>query len=91
MNAKPIDGQPKPNKTDWARFHALTDAEIEAAAQADPDASLTDEAFWADARVVVPLSLDRHTFKWYQGQDKPVEALMHAALKHYMESHTAEE
>ncbi len=40
--------------TDWRRVNALTDAEIERAAQTDPDAPLLDERFWATARLVVP-------------------------------------
>jgi putative transcriptional regulator len=36
--------QPLPDKTDWARLEAMTDAEVEAAALADPDAQpLTEE------------------------------------------------
>jgi len=41
-------------KTDWRRLRALTDEEIHAAIVDDPDATPTDEAFWQDARVVMP-------------------------------------
>ena len=40
--------------TDWKRVKEMTEAEIEANAQADPDCQPTDDDFWADAKVVKP-------------------------------------
>ena len=40
--------------TDWQRVKEMTEAEIEANAQADPDCQPTDDDFWADAKVVKP-------------------------------------
>lgn len=40
--------------TDWERLQAMTDADIEQAVRADPDAVLLDEEWFRAARVVVP-------------------------------------
>lgn len=41
--------------TDWSRFDALTEADIQAGIDADPDAAPEmDEAWFANARVVQP-------------------------------------
>ena len=40
--------------TDWKRVKEMTEAEIEANAQTDPDCQPTDDDFWADAKVVKP-------------------------------------
>ena len=50
------DNLPTDTQTDWERVATMTDAEIDAAAASDPDAQPTDEAFWKDARVVIPQS-----------------------------------
>ena len=41
-------------KTDWRRLRSMTEEEVHAAIIDDPDAKPTDEAFWKDARVVMP-------------------------------------
>ena len=41
-------------KTDWRLLRSMADEEIHAAIIGDPDAKPTDEAFWKDARVVMP-------------------------------------
>ena len=46
-------------RIDWKRVDALTDADIEAAAQSDPDAPPTDRAFWREAVPVVPGETER--------------------------------
>lgn len=42
----------QPSRTDWQRVAALTDAEITAAAESDPDALPLDDAFFDVARRV---------------------------------------
>jgi GNAT superfamily N-acetyltransferase len=42
------------SKTDWERLNRMTDEEIDANAQADPDAHPTTKAIWHGARVVMP-------------------------------------
>lgn len=56
------DGSEVPlvERTDWARLHAMTDAEVEAAAVADPDAPpLVPENAARFARVPAPRTLRR--------------------------------
>ena len=38
--------------TDWKRVKKMTDEEIEANANNDPDSQPTDDNFWDDAKVV---------------------------------------
>jgi hypothetical protein len=40
--------------TDWERVRKMTDEEIEANANEDPDCQPTDDDFWDDAKVVKP-------------------------------------
>ena len=40
--------------TDWEALNRLSDADIRAGIDGDPDARATDENFWKDARVVLP-------------------------------------
>ena len=40
--------------TNWRRLRTMTDEQVHAAITADPDITPTDEAFWKDARVVIP-------------------------------------
>ena len=40
--------------TDWERLRAVSDADVHAAIETDPDAHPTDEEFWKDAKVVLP-------------------------------------
>ena len=42
------------DKTNWSRFDALTDADIDTAAASNPDDPKTDVAFWKDATVIMP-------------------------------------
>jgi uncharacterized protein (DUF4415 family) len=41
-------------KTDWRRLRSMTDDEIRAAIVDEPDAQPNAEAFWKEARVVMP-------------------------------------
>jgi uncharacterized protein (DUF4415 family) len=41
-------------KPKWRRVRSMTDEEVHAGIMDDPDAQPTDEAFWKDARVVMP-------------------------------------
>ena len=62
-------------KTDWRRLRSMTDEEIHAAIIDDPDATPTDEAFWRDAKVVLPsrkavvtMRLDADLLEWFRQQ-----------------------
>jgi uncharacterized protein (DUF4415 family) len=82
-------------KTDWERVNARTDAEIEAAALADPDAPPLDDKFWEKARVVVPpripkrhrdVRLDADVIDWFKAQGPGWQARMNAVLRSYVEA-----
>jgi len=60
--------------TDWKRLRTMTDEEVHAAITADPDIVPTDEAFWKDARVIIPhrretvtIDLDADVLEWFRG------------------------
>ena len=49
-----LNNLPENAQTDWEKVKNLTETDINAAAAADLDAQPTDEAFWKDAKVVMP-------------------------------------
>ena len=76
--------------TNWDRLRAMTDAEIHAAAANDPDAQPTDEAFWKDARVVMPtrketvtMRLDADLLEWFR-RERGYQTRINAILRAYM-------
>jgi uncharacterized protein (DUF4415 family) len=79
-------------ETDWERVDALTDEEIEAAAKADPDAQPTDEAFWDDAVMVMPvekelvsINIDKDVLQFFKAQGQGYQVRMNAILRAYMD------
>jgi uncharacterized protein (DUF4415 family) len=69
---------------------SLTDEEVHAAITADPDIVPTDEAFWKDARVIVPhrretvtMDLDADVLEWFRGE-RGFQARINAILRAYM-------
>ncbi|SEE59043.1 Uncharacterized conserved protein, DUF4415 family [Rhizobiales bacterium GAS191] len=81
------------NSTDWARVRGMSDAEVHAAVKTDPDARATDEAFWEDAKVVLPrrkevvtIRLDADLLDWLRQQSK-YQTRINAILRSYMRSH----
>lgn len=95
MNEKPI-GKAAHNTesgTDWERLRGLSDTEIHAAAVSDTDAQPTDEAFWQNAKLVMPESketvtirLDSDVLKWFKAQGKGYQTRMNAVLSAYMKA-----
>jgi len=80
--------------TDWKRLRTMTDEEVHAAITADPDIKPTDEAFWKDARVVIPrgqeavtLRLDADLLEWFRGE-RGYQARINAILRAYMNAQT---
>ena len=63
-------------KTDWRRVRSMTDEQVHAAIiDDDPDAKQTDEAFWKEARVVMPrrketvtMRLDADLLEWFRSE-----------------------
>jgi uncharacterized protein (DUF4415 family) len=83
-------------KTDWRRLRSMTDDEIHAAIIDDPDAAPTDEAFWKDARVVLPqrketvtMRLDADLLEWFRRQ-RGYQTRINAILRAYMNAHAAD-
>ena len=77
-----------PFKTNWDRFHSMTDEEIEQAAKSDPDAQPTDVEFWADAQSVFPVE-DQEIVTWFKEcYGEVYREKMTAVLREFMESNT---
>jgi uncharacterized protein (DUF4415 family) len=83
-------------KTDWRRLRSMTDEEIHAAIIDDPDAKPTDEAFWKEARVVMPrrkvtvtMRLDADLLDWLRCE-RGYQTRINAILRAYMNAHTGD-
>jgi uncharacterized protein (DUF4415 family) len=83
-------------KTDWRRLRSMTDEEIHAAIIDDPDAKPTDEAFWTDARVVLPrrkatvtMRLDADLLEWFR-RERGYQTRINAILRAYMNAHSGD-
>ena len=83
--------------TDWERLDRLADADIAAAAAADPDAApIADAAWFRDAALVLPepkqaisLRIDPDVLAWYKDQGPGYQSRMNAVLRGYAEAHGA--
>ncbi len=98
MRERPIirrsSAEARKGKTDWRRVTALTEKEIIATAESDPDAQPTDAGFWKNARLVMPerkvpvtLRVDREVLAWFTAQGRRYQTRMTAVLKAYMRAH----
>ena len=83
-------------KTDWKRLRSMSGAEIHAAILDDPDAKPTDEAFWQDARVVMPrrketvtMRLDADLLEWFR-RERGYQTRINAILRSYMKAHAGD-
>jgi uncharacterized protein (DUF4415 family) len=81
----------KQNLTDWARFDAMTDAEIEAAVANDPDAVPLD-IDWSDAVLVMPvrkkaisIRVDEDVLAFFKGEGDGYQGRINAVLRSYMQ------
>ena len=84
-------------ETDWAKLRQMTDEEIHVALQADTDLHPTDEAFWQDARVVIPqrkvvvtIRLDADLLEWLR-REKGYQTRINAVLRAYMAAQVRKE
>jgi uncharacterized protein (DUF4415 family) len=82
----------KKSQTDGQRLRTMTEAEIVSNAETDPDAPLTDAAFWEQAQVVLPrrkvavsIRLDPDVVAWFKQQGRPYQTLINSVLKAYVE------
>ncbi|MGE4424747.1 MAG: BrnA antitoxin family protein [Pseudodesulfovibrio sp.] len=80
------------SRSDLARLEAMTDDETRRNAAADPDALPTDEAFWADADLVVPekkvpvhIRLTPSVVAYFKRQGPGYQSRINQVLEHYVE------
>ena len=73
--------------TDWKRLGKRTKAEMLAGIAQDPDACVTDEAFWKGARVVTPktkeaitIRLDGDVLAWFR---RTGSVISHGSMRCY--------
>jgi uncharacterized protein (DUF4415 family) len=74
-------------------LRSKSDAEVHAAVESDPDAHPTDEAFWKDAKVILPrrkevvtMRLDADLLEWFR-QQRGYQTRINAILRAYMKIH----
>jgi uncharacterized protein (DUF4415 family) len=72
----------------------MTDEDVHAAINDDPDAKPTDEEFWRGARVVLPrrketvtMRLDADLLEWFR-RERGYQTRINAILRAYMNAHT---
>ena len=82
--------------TDWRKLRQMSDAEIHAGIEADPDAHPTDDDFWQTAQVVMPqrkevvtMRLDADLLAWFR-QQRGYQTRINAILRSYMQAHASE-
>ena len=85
--------KPRSGGTDWNKLRGMSDAAIRRGIEADPDAHPTDEAFWKDAKVVLPsrkavvtIRLDADLLEWFRRQ-RGYQTRINAILRTYMQAH----
>ncbi len=86
----------KKRGTNWQKLRQMNDADIHAGIEADADAHPTDEAFWKDAKVVLPsrkevvtMRLDADLLEWFRLQ-QGYQTRINAILRSYMKAHEAD-
>ncbi len=79
--------------TDWEALRAMTDEDIERAAASDPDAPMTTEADWANARIVWPegkepisIRIDRDIVQWFGNLGIDYRAKINAVLREFVQA-----
>ena len=82
--------------TDWEHLRRMSDADIHAGIEADPDAHPTDEDFWKDAKIVLPtrkevvtMRLDADLLAWFR-QQRGYQTRINAILRSYMKAHESD-
>jgi uncharacterized protein (DUF4415 family) len=91
-----------PDRTDWARVRALTDADIAKAVADDPDAApLLDDEWFKNARIVMPptkcavhIKLDDVVVSWFKRSAKKnggrgYQTQINAVLRAFVDSKQA--
>ncbi len=85
--------RPAQGKSDVGRLRAMSEEDIQAAAEADSDAPPADEDYWADASVVripekqsITARFDRDVLDWFRAQGRGYQTRMNAVLRSYVEN-----
>ena len=84
---------PLVGQTDHARMATMTDEEIEAEAENDPESSpMTDEewalgALRAPVKVPVGLRLDDDIVRWFKDRGRGYQTRINSVLRRYVEAH----
>lgn len=83
---------PLKGKTDWARFDALTDQEIEASVANDPDWEEFKDIDWSQAVLVIPpkkkaisIRVDEDVLDFFKREGEGYQRRMNAVLRSYMQ------
>src|ERR1700693_6089892 len=79
--------------TDWKRVDAMTEEDIQRAAASDPDAPMTTNADWANARLVFPpgknpieVGIDRDIVEWFGENARGFRSKINAVLRDYIKA-----
>ena len=82
----------EPDRTDWAKINARSEAELEASILADPD-DVHGELDWTNAVRGIPvpkehinLRVDHDVMQWFRSNGKGYQTLMNNVLRAYVES-----
>ena len=82
--------------TGWKRLRSMTDEEVHTAVLEDPEIRPTDEAFWKQARVVMPrrketitMRIDADLLAWFRRR-RSYQTRINAILRAYMNAHSGE-
>jgi uncharacterized protein (DUF4415 family) len=80
-------------RTDWRRLRTRSVGAIRAGILDDPDAAPTDDAFWTNARLVMPqrkqsvtIRLDADLLEWLRCE-RGYQTRINAILRSYMDAH----
>jgi uncharacterized protein (DUF4415 family) len=83
---------PLKGKTDWKRLHAMTEEQIAAAVESDPDAKPMSDDDWAMAVLTIPpkvsvgMRLDADVLAWFKERGSGYQTRINAVLRRYMEA-----
>lgn len=85
-------GDRRKGKTDWARFDALTDKEIETAIANDPDWEEFKDIDWSKATLVnfakkkaISIRIDEDVLDFFKSEGDGYQRRMNAVLRFYMQ------
>src|SRR5258706_13139588 len=85
-------GDRRKGKTDWARFDAMTDEEVEASIANDPDWAESNDIDWSDAVLVIParkkaisIRVDEDVLDYFKSEGEGYQRRINAELRSYIQ------